>query len=521
MDEQQYGAIPRVMAEIDTRRGVVTKWFLGLLAAAGVAGFELSDATQAGKRRKKRRRRRRRCKNGTSRCNRDCVNLNTDPRNCGRCGNACPPGGLCGNGVCGCQGLTICGNVCVDTATDRANCGQCGRACLPGEQCRNGVCGCDVCTDPRECAFQRVQDAIDAASEGAVISICPGTYEGTIGIGKDLSLIGAGADDTRLVTSDNESLASVRANVIVTIEGVTLSGGRGSLDDEGIRRGGGILNSGILTLTGVAVTDNRANLGAGVYNQGQARLTLDGVTIRRNEAIRPDGGASEGGGIYNFPGARLTITNGSIISQNTADNGGGLSNGSELTIRDSAISDNIATVDGGGMVNVPGSNSTLRNVVVAGNTTLSGRGGGIFLLGGPVRLENGTEIRSNTAGTDGGGIYLERFGTVISADSIIADNQATADGGGVAVFGGHLTLTRTPVRGNVSGGNGGGVSLVGDTGGSVPGSVTLQSTVISTNQASDGGGIFNTEDGDVTLDAQSRVVTNQPNNCVGTDVCAS
>jgi hypothetical protein len=162
----------------------------------------------------------------------------------------------------------------------------------------------------------------------------------------------------------------------------------------------------------------------------------------------------------------------------------------------------------------------LRNVDVAGNTTLSGRGGGIFLQGGQVHLEQGTQIRSNTAGSTGGGIFIERRGTVTSADSIIAENQATDDGGGVAVFGGHLTLTRTPVRGNGSGGRGGGVSLVGDVGGSVPGSVTLQGTVISTNQASDGGGIFNTDDGDVTLDAQSRVVANQPNNCVGTDACA-
>ena len=383
------------------------------------------------------------------------------------------------------------------------------------------MCGCDVCTDPRACAFQRVQDAIDAASEGAVISICPGTYEGFFGIGKDLSLVGAGPDATHLTTNDNATLVTVGANVIVAIEGVSISGGRGSLDNEGLLRGGGILNQGILTLASVAVTDNRANLGAGIFNQEGARLTLNDTVIQRNEATRPATVGSEGGGILNRPGARLTIANGSVISQNSADNGAGITNISELTIRDSAISDNIATLDGGGLVGLPGSDTTLRNVVVAGNTTLSGRGGGIFLLGGQVHLESDTEIRSNTAGTAGGGLFIERRGTVTSTDSIISGNQATDDGGGVAIFGGHMTLTRTPVRGNMSGGGGGGVFLVGDVGGSVPGSVTLQDTVISANQASDGGGVLNTEDGDVTLDAQSRVVANQPNNCVGTDACAS
>src|SRR5262249_47236984 len=150
--------------------------------------------------------------------------------------------------------------------------------------------------------------------------ICPGTYEGPIAIGKDLTLVGAGADATLLTQSDNNAMVVVRANSVVAIQGVTITGGTGRQNFSLEREGGGIFNAGILTLTDVAVVGNQANVGAGIFNEGEARLTINASVIRQNEAVRPESGGSEGGGIVNRPGARLTIANGSVITQNTADN---------------------------------------------------------------------------------------------------------------------------------------------------------------------------------------------------------
>jgi hypothetical protein len=83
-----------------------------------------------------------------------CVDLDTDPDNCGACGNTCSFAQRCNNGRCGsgvsgqalCSlGQTRCQFSCVDLDTDDANCGACGYSCGFGLTCSRGQCGttCD------------------------------------------------------------------------------------------------------------------------------------------------------------------------------------------------------------------------------------------------------------------------------------------------------------------------------------------------------------------------------------------
>jgi hypothetical protein len=86
------------------------------------------------------------CDAGLTDCGGSCVDLTSDNNNCGACGNACGEGMYCnsfgecdpsgGGGtittpVCA-EGLTYCGGACVDLGSDPNNCGGCGAGCEGG-----------------------------------------------------------------------------------------------------------------------------------------------------------------------------------------------------------------------------------------------------------------------------------------------------------------------------------------------------------------------------------------------------
>jgi hypothetical protein len=91
---------------------------------------------------------------------------------------------------------------------------------------------------------------------------------------------------------------------------------------------------------------------------------------------------------------------------------------------------------------------------------------------------------------------------------------------GGAVFNqGILTLIDAKVTGNQAE-KGGGILNAGSADLILDNTAVTSNTAISDDPqlATFGGGIFN-DDGTVTLDAQSAVVDNDPNNCVGTEAC--
>ena len=58
-------------------------------------------------------------------CSGQCVDLASNPSDCGKCTNACPAGDVCTNGVCALvcpKGTTNCANACVNESTDGNDC---------------------------------------------------------------------------------------------------------------------------------------------------------------------------------------------------------------------------------------------------------------------------------------------------------------------------------------------------------------------------------------------------------------
>ena len=79
-------------------------------------------------------------------CDGKCTAVDSDPSNCGACGNAClTADAVCLGGHCACSGANFdyCDGVgCMDVSSDFNNCGMCGYACDPNndQDCENGQC---------------------------------------------------------------------------------------------------------------------------------------------------------------------------------------------------------------------------------------------------------------------------------------------------------------------------------------------------------------------------------------------
>lgn len=87
------------------------------------------------------------CPPGLTNCTIGCVDLKTDPNNCGVCRQVCTGGKICQNGRCVCvvPTPTDCNGTCTSLLNDPNNCGACGLRCPPGDFCSPGPDGIPGC----------------------------------------------------------------------------------------------------------------------------------------------------------------------------------------------------------------------------------------------------------------------------------------------------------------------------------------------------------------------------------------
>ncbi|PYS35632.1 MAG: hypothetical protein DMF75_03040, partial [Acidobacteria bacterium] len=234
----------------------------------------------------------------------------------------------------------------------------------------------------------------------------------------------------------------------------------------GHAKGGGIFNSGTLTLTNTTVngsnsatggkggnsdttTGNGGNgLGGGVYTLDTLTLTLNNSTIASNSATGGTAGVGGGTGGGTGSGSGGGIYNDAVSAAATA------------SITNSTISGNTASLNGGGIYNnavSAAATASITNSTISGNTA-SLNGGGIYNTGvtssATLTLTNST-ISGNTANNDGGGIYNSGAMATATLTSVTVtnntadnDNNVSGAGGGIKVASGTLTLKNTIVAGN-------------------------------------------------------------------------
>jgi Galactose oxidase, central domain len=212
-------------------------------------------------------------------------------------------------------------------------------------------------------------------------------------VDKDLTIVGPGPAMLTISRDPNSSatfrILEVSVNANVDLSGVTLSDGHPT-DSPG----GAILNNGVLTLEGVRITNNSPSStgfpiltivdAGGCDNSEGAEMTLTNCSVDGNACN------GSGGGILNS--GTLTVTN-STISGNTAGHGGGISSTGTLTMTNSTITGNTTITTGphgfqggyGGGLNVFGSTVLISDTISANQAQWSGGG---IIGGSSVHMTN-------------------------------------------------------------------------------------------------------------------------------------
>ncbi|MGE7384879.1 hypothetical protein ACQKM2_05150 [Streptomyces sp. NPDC004126] len=318
-----------------------------------------------------------------------------------------------------------------------------------------------------------------------------------------------------------------------------------------------------------------ASCGGGISNNGKMRITHSKFT--GNTSASPV--FAQGGGIDSPGSAKSTISDTEVSGNHVVYTGqepesgaagGGISNDGPLTITDSKLSGNTATVTpdtrstafGAGIISFFG--TTIKNTVISGNRAFAEKGtaraavsngipadsGRLTVIGGAVRdnvsdapggvaqgggiannalmTVKGVKISGNRAVAKdgiarGGGVRVGPSGTLDLKESRITGNTVEAPGGtaqGAGIDnpdGGVLRAERNEILRNTATAENGtaqGGGLYHAAGLPASGTSTLKRNTITDNRAADGGGIFRASGG-LTLNGDV-VRENRPNNCAPT-----
>ena len=311
--------------------------------------------------------------------------------------------------------------------------------------------------DPAPCHLRGAIKAARSDSTEPLIRLLPGTYQLTLPVDTgsldnntgdldwanqgppdnpgDLTIRGAGSGLTTIdATGLNDRIFDLdgSANASVTIQGVTLRGGRAATAVDGLD-GGALRNvmANPVSLDDVRFVDNKTldvdHDGGAIFSRGYS-LKLNRVTFSDNHAARFGGAIATFAALGQSP--RLEVVNSTFVGNGADGQGGG------------AIANKGDGAGGNFDPDVVATNSTFD-----GNKAV-GFGGAIDTFGeATTSLVYSTLTRNqanvDSAGGGAGGALQNGGGTVNVRNSLIALNAVGIDGGG---------LTTADTNSNCSGG---------------------------------------------------------------------
>ncbi len=252
------------------------------------------------------------------------------------------------------------------------------------------------------------------------------------------------------------------------------------------------------------IHDNSAAIDLVIWVEGEGKATIsqdaasvDDRVLENHEAtvqienliLTGGGNVGGGGGLAN--NGTMDVIASEVRGNSVGWDGGGIRNAGVMTIDSSTISNNSSSVHGGGVMNW--GTLTVKNSKITGNTSVH-NGGGINSAG--TLTVDGSVLQANTSGA-GGALYNSGAATIANGTLVggelpeeanigVPDPDGGGSGGGGLFNLGTLTVNDSTVTGNQAG-YGGGLFNWTD------GMLTVSHSTVSNNQANEGGGLHNKE----------------------------
>ncbi|GAB2987927.1 beta strand repeat-containing protein [Nocardioides montaniterrae] len=229
-----------------------------------------------------------------------------------------------------------------------------------------------------------------------------------------------------------------------TLQGDTVSSNTAAL-------GGGVYSTANLAVTGGELSNDKAttNYGGALYVSGTptapTTASADGTTFNGNSA------PTSGGAIYTTGNTTTSLLGGASLSNNTAQSGAAVANAGSLTVRNSSISGNNASYQGGALYNGPAvaaDNPTATLVDSSLDNNTAAFAGGALSNAAPGTLTvRGGHLNGNSA-VAGGALVNASSASVTSV--VASQNVATQLGGGAFYNGATLDVADSALSGNTA-----------------------------------------------------------------------
>lgn len=325
----------------------------------------------------------------------------------------------------------------------------CGASTGPGVDEPGAVCDGQavLCVDDDAAAggdgtagapFRSIQDAVEAAPEGATIQVAEGSYDENVGVERKALRIHGGFAPDFAVRNARERATCVlggrRDSVFVLIDA-----GASVIDGFHIR--GGSASS----------ADPNYPSGAGIYANGGSPLIAHNV-IEEN-ATGGDWDRATGGGIQAFNASSTIVRN--VVRNNSAGRGGGISvGGDSVVLERNTVVDNHGLGDHGGGLYLAGEITMTKNLVAGNEIGVDagyGWGGGMIVHGTATRATiEGNVFTDNVAPLVGGAVFIDEAATATMQNDLVVGNHCVGETGKPAGAGVHVDGTSAALGSNVS-----------------------------------------------------------------------